>query len=204
MSEDLKDLIGKLKANGKVMGLVKLMKPMDVVAVISTKMELCDRDAKFVTKNLLQHKESYINNLGALVPDIKRYHFPPDPIEEPGQWPYDDMTKAAMDPHNKGKKRPLMTSLDPLDIDPQAKDQSGTSDSGLYLKSPPHAQGNSMPVSGRSFDKRGTPGWSASPPGKEFELPDNIDVTKPSPVGSPIPNFFGGRNPDRRMGFRRK
>lgn len=45
---------------------------------------------------------------------IKRWHFPPDPRDEPLGWPYDDMTKAGMEPKNKARKRPLTAARDPL------------------------------------------------------------------------------------------
>jgi len=236
----LKDLIGKLIANENVIGLVKMMQPMDIVAVISVDLDLQDGDAESVVANLLQHarhegmglpgietnkqypvpakirrdnevEEDYINNLGQMNPDISPDHFPPEPRPDAVGWPYDGMTKAIMDPKNKGRKRPLMQGV----FDPNFKKRQPGGDyggsQGIYSRETPHAD-NSQSSSGRSYDAKGRPGWSSSPPGKEFDLPNEIpdeedlpdNIIGPSPVGSPIPQFQGGHSQQRRMGFRRR
>ena len=137
----LKDLIDKLTSNEKILGLVKMMQPLDVVAVIATDLSLHDKDAKSVVANLLAHlihqegmaspgietnmqypipaklrrdtndnedlEEDFVNNLGALTPDIKIYQFPTQGEPDPEDWPYDAITKAAMDTHNKANKKGL-------------------------------------------------------------------------------------------------
>lgn len=226
---ELKALVEKLVADTKVLGLVKMMQPVDVVAIISKDLDLFPDEAERVTSSLLHHAhncegmsspgiesnkkypvpeklrkkdiEEYIN----IVPkyDFSRYHFPPDPVDEPGEWPYDDMTKAAIDPKNKSRKRPLMQG--PLDTDLRKNQPGGdgAGGKGIYSKNAPHNRHNSTP-SGRSWDRKGTPGWSSSPQGKEFSLPGEENP----PVGAPIPKFFGGHSEPRkhgeRTGFRRR
>lgn len=228
---ELKDLVTKLVANEKVKGLVKMMEPQDVVAVMEMDLELHKDVAKSVVANLLNHisregmaslgiefnkkypvppqirrdnemDEFYINNLGQMNPDLDPNTLPPKPREEPDEWPFDGMTKAAMDPKNRTPKSPLMQGP----FDPNLKKRQAGGDyggsQGIYSKNSPHFD-NSTSTSGRSYDAKGKPGWSSSPPGKEFDLPDEVDGG-PSPVGSSIPQFQGGHSQQRRMGFRRR
>ena len=256
---NLRDLISKLIANEKIIGLVKLMKPMDIFAVVSVDLGLQKGDAESVVANLLQHarhegmaspgietnkdypvparirrdneiEEDYVNNMGQMNPDISPDQFPPKPRSEPGEWPYDAMNVAGMDLKNKGRKRGLTSGksnsgkvvkerekfkgpFEPnLKFNQPGGDYGGSQ--GIYSKEPPHFN-NSQSSSGRSYDSKGRPGWSSSPPGKEFESDIELNVSAPtrfkpgqvddaSPVGSAIPQFQGGHSQQRRMGFRRR
>lgn len=154
---------------------------------------------------------------------FNRGEFPPDPRDRNDpDWPYDDHTKAGIDPKNKGRKRPLMTSKDPtkkkfiFKQDLASGQPGGDGAGGGGLQQTTRQGDGSMPGSGTSWQRKGTaPGWASSPPGKEFDLPDDtkesiedddeLNFQKNAPVGSPVPNIgFDVRTPDRRMGFRRK
>lgn len=182
--KQLKDLVSKLVADKKVMGLVKLMQPTDVIAVISTDLDLQDEDAENVVANLIQHAHGAhyegmaspgIEKLPYPVPssirrdntktedisDLSPHQFPPDPREEPKKWPYDAMTKAGMDPKFKGKRKPLMQGP----FDPNLKKNRPGGDAGANaLQSAP------QPHADNSY--HGRAGWSSTPPGKEYDLPE--------------------------------
>jgi hypothetical protein len=252
---ELKGLIDQLKSNEKVIELVKVMQPLDIVVVISRDLGLHREKAKTITMDLIKHTKTaetegmvargietnkqypvpassrkdqdpnleseekikedagnYVNSLPTY--SVNRNQFPPDPKQKTDDWPYDSMTVAAMAPRSKGRRRPLMQGAFDPNMD---KNQPGVSGKGVQSKSAPHSRTNSTSSSGRSWSKQGTPGWSSSPPGREFnlpndrppdELPDDLDIMKPSPVGSSIPQFSQGGNPgsgtSRRMGFRRR
>src|SRR5690606_36316732 len=72
---------------------------------------------------------------------IPRHHFPPDPRQKVGDWPYDDMTTAAMDIKNKGRRRPLMQG--PLDLRKRQPGGDGAGGQGIYSKNCPHNRDNS-------------------------------------------------------------
>jgi len=186
--------------------------------------------------------------------DFPRHHFPPDPRSEPGEWPYDAMSKASMSIKNKGKRRPLMNSKENkpnkvryaikgvFDTDHKLNAPGADAGGGVHSKVS-HSYDNSMSSRGSSWPTRGYAGWSSSPPGAHFSDPNDPAVTgvtkkahekkiphsyeygdkkikdiKPPkddggyeisffedpPVGSPIPTFKGGRNPGRRLGFKRR
>lgn len=127
---------------------------------------------------------------------IKRHHFPPDPIGSPGDWPYDGGTKAAMEPKNRAPKRGMGLTIhasndplfgdgeknirlkfkDPLSVNLRAN-QPGTYGTGIQRKSAPHNKGNTQGTSGNSVTTRGTPGWSKSLGDKEFNDPNDPEVT---------------------------
>lgn len=156
----------------------------------------------------------------------------PQPRDRPEGWPYDKMTVAIMDPHAKSGKRGLKTGKTkkgkvvkelekqkfkgPLEPDLRFNQAGGSmGGTGIHSRNAPHNRDNSTSSSGASWSKMGSPGWSSSPPGKEFDQPDDMppeSLPKPaSPpsqdwsVGSGVPNLGdGGRNPGRRLGFRRR
>jgi hypothetical protein len=166
-------------------------------------------------------------------PTIDRHHFPPDEESEVEDWPYDDMTTVAMKPSNKSRKRPLNMSKDkggvkkfifkekgPLDTDLRQPQPGGdgAGGGGIYQRSM-HSRDNSMSTAGNStWSKTGSPGWSMSPDGKEYRLPDDtkesfgdeeLNFEKNPPVGMPEPTFgYGGRIDGKvtgpRKGFRRR
>jgi hypothetical protein len=167
---------------------------------------------------------------------VQKHQFPPDPHNKDDDWPYDDMTTAAMKPSTKSRKRPLNMSNDKgekkkyifkekgkfdLDLRLGQAGGDGAGGAGLYQKGI-HSKQNYMSTAGnRTWDRKGIPGWSKSPEGKEFDLPDDtkegID-TKPAnagdeddtpsfmknpPVGSSIPTTnYGGRTPVTQRGYR--
>jgi hypothetical protein len=148
--------------------------------------------------------------------DIKPHQFPPEPRQsEPGDWPYDDMTKTSMKPGEKSRKRPIMSGKDKKkyvfkqDLALNQPGGDGPGGQGIYQTARPGS--GDMPGSGTSWTAKGaSPGWASSPPGEEFDLPESSDeeelnIEKNPPVGCPIPKMgFGGRNPGRRMGYRRR
>lgn len=168
--------------------------------------------------------------------DFRRDQFPPDPRSKADEWPYDDMTKAGMDPKNKSRKRPLnMSKLKDkdkqlkkyvfseknkgiLDLDLRLGQPGGDAGGGIFKRNTPHSRDNSTSTAGnRSWSRRGQPGWSSSPAGKEFDLPDEpresvndiANFEENPPVGAPIPTLnYGGRVVGKekglRKGFKRK
>src|SRR3990167_2768452 len=143
--------------------------------------------------------------------DLNKNHFPPDPDNGPEDWPYDQATVTIMDPHSRMRKRSLTTSKEPKRV-AKKKDifstdlrinqtDRGAGGAGIYGKSIASSGNGNMPGSGTSFSDNGVPGWSSSLSDKEFQLPDELEV---SPVGSGIPTFSPHRNPGRRLGFRRR
>ncbi len=107
---------------------------------------------------------------------IDRHHFPPDPREEPGDYPYDDVFVNYM--NNPKRKKPLMTGREPKvrtkrnplnpNLGAGQPGGDGAGGGGMHRR----ASGNgAMPGSGGSFTTAGTAGWSSSPAGQEFEIP---------------------------------
>lgn len=167
--------------------------------------------------------------------DVQRHHFPPDPIAEPGGWPYDAMTVKSLKPGTKSRKKPL--TMGKGNDDQKVDDQKikvytfrtfnpnmkppggdGGGGGGIYSKSAPHLRHNNMSSRGQSWDRKGMPGWSSSPRGKEFDLPESElhgsnageddgtpSFMKDAPVGSSIPTMNkSGPSPGLRKGFRRR
>lgn len=116
-------------------------------------------------------------------PDVVRWHFPPDPRDEPEGWPYDDATTAGMDPKARSPKRPLMTAKDnngekitvytfrSFNPDMRQPGGDGAGGGGVYRKAGVNVRHNNMSSRGQSWDRKGMPGWSSSPRGQEFDLP---------------------------------
>lgn len=254
---EIKDIIDKLIANQKVVELVKMMQPVDIVAVISTDLGLQSQSASSVVSNLLRRiegvaspaietnkqypvpsvirrdnnvDEDFVNNLGQTAPEMNPDEFPPEPRKKPGEWPYDAMTTAAMSPKNKGRRRGMIDSKtpgeNPFNANLKKRLQPGGDyggSQGIYSRNSPHFD-NPDSSSGRSYDAKGKPGWSSSPPGKQFDLPIDPDdmphqretltdkdlekVFGNPPVGAPIPKFTLGHGEPRkngeRTGFRRR
>ena len=256
--------------NKKALDLVMRLKPTDLMKSLISDMALVPKDAAKVVMSLRKQAESVmvrrdfptpttlkgddevINSLtnpeeldefaGAHGPESPpRHHLPPDPIDEPGEWPYDDMTTAGMATKNKQRKRSITSSKKPkkrinryvfgnVNDKDLAVTAPGVSGKGVSQKSAPHSDGD-QPSGGSSWSTRGRPGWSSSPPGKEFEIPpkslftkdrkrieddnqkvvnagDNDDepsIFKNANTGQGIPQMgHGGRNPGRRLGFRKR
>jgi len=162
---------------------------------------------------------------------IPRHHFPPDPRDRPEGWPYDDATVAGMEPRGRGHLRGLTTGppvryvfkqAHPFRTDLRLNQPGGdASAGGIYQKSR-HSRDNSTPSGGKTWSKQGSPGWSSSPPGKEFDMPDDLRVDevedeeeelnmeKNPPVGASRPMLgYGGRDDGShqvgpRKGFRKR
>jgi len=105
-----------------------------------------------------------------------RHHFPPDPREKPGDFPYDDVFTNYM--NSPKRKKPLMTGREPKvktkqnPLNPNfgagQPGGDGAGGGGMHRRS----SGNgSMPGSGASFSVHGPSGWSSAPPGAEFDVP---------------------------------
>lgn len=143
-------------------------------------------------------KDSYHGPAG-----FSRHQFPPDPREEPGEYPYDDVFVHYM---NKPKrKKPIMNSREPkvkhknpLDIDLRSGQPGGdgAGGGGIYRRSF-HSRDNDTPGSGTSWSKQGKPGWSSSPKGKEFDVPPkSIKKSKPVELSQPVSGGQAKRPPN--------
>jgi len=155
---------------------------------------------------------------------FQRHQFPPDPRPEAGDWPYDDHTVQGLKPKNRSRLKSLTAGKNNVSyvFKKTPKSPPATVGMGIHAKSAPHAAGNSTPSGGSSYTRQGTPGWSSSPTGAEFDLPNEkeedsqeeevenelpgneVEFLKNPNTGAGIPQFFGGRNPGRRMGFRKR
>jgi hypothetical protein len=151
-----------------------------------------------------------------------KFQFPQDPLDDPGDWPYDDQTVVGLKPSTKSRKRPLMTGKKKGILNPNLKKGQpggdGAGGGGLYQRTI-HFKDNPTSTAGTStWQRRGMPGWSSSPSGKRFDIPgeekeeamgggsrnvnprlknagDNGDepsFTKEPPVGSSIPTMSFG------------
>jgi hypothetical protein len=137
--------------------------------------------------------DNYINNIGQMSPDMKRWHFPADPRpssngdEDEDGWPYGDATKAGMDPKNQGHRRgfgPALTCVKekekkvnkyifqskPVFKQDLRVGQGGAAGNGLQQTT--MSPDNSMPGGGSSWDRKGRPGWSSAL--GLFDLPDEL------------------------------
>jgi hypothetical protein len=80
---------------------------------------------------------------------FNRYHFPPDPHGEAEDWPYDSMTKVAMEPKNKSRKRPIMAGKSPFRSFTKGRVDGNLGNAyNATSKADPHSDG-SMSVGGR-------------------------------------------------------
>lgn len=97
------------------------------------------------------------------------HQFPPKPTTKSNDWPYDASTVAVMDPHSKGRRRPLMQNADL-----SKKNNPGGTGNALFQKSGPHnVSGNSSDSS--SITVNGYPGWSSTMADKEYDLPEESE-----------------------------
>jgi hypothetical protein len=126
-------------------------------------------------------------------PDDGTGKSPPDSIEKEKEFPYGDVFKNYMNSpkgHRRGLtsgKNPLIKlKNNPLNIDMKSG-QPGGGGNGLQQSTTASNRGNSTSASGTATPKMGTPGWSSSPQGQEFDLPDN-DAKKPFTDERKIPN----------------
>ena len=220
-----KDLDSLVKI--KVLGLLKIMKPLDLVNILMKKMDLRPKEASRIVVNLLKkvHTKESLQELDFVSfipkPIDKGRGFPPPPIKRPTEWPYDNMTVAIMDPHSKGKKKGLTTSFDPADGAPGLEDPNiiiadpskvrrdgpGHGAPGLQQKNSPHSIDGDQSSSSSSWSKTGPKGWARSM--KSFDMPDNSSSQQADPVAGPPPlvqtppqAVVNTKQP--RMGFRRK
>lgn len=151
-------------------------------------------------------EEDYDNALPIYV--FSKNQFPPEPRKQADGWPYDSNTKNLMDPHSKGR-RSLTTALGHSDGSPsrRAGNEPGIQGNGTFQKLQGSHTDGSMADSGGSVTVHGYAGWSSSPQGKEFDMPEGLDdnnmhTTQANPKGglskAPVV-FFGGLNPGRKM-----
>ena len=208
----------------KVLGLLKIMKPLDLVNILMKKMDLQPREASKIVINLLKkvHTKDSLKELDFVSfipkPIDKGRGFPPPPIKRPTEWPYDSQTVAIMDPHSKGKKKGLVSSFDPLEdkseedpniiiADPSKirRDGPGHGASGLQQKNSPHSIDGDQSNSGSSWNKMGAKGWARSM--ATYEIPDDSS-TQSEPVAAPAlvqtPPQAIVNTKQRRMGFRKR
>lgn len=123
--------------------------------------------------------------------DFPRHHFPPDPIDEPDDWPYDAATVTSSQTVNKQRKRSLTSAKEP-DLDKKLKyvfknnplepdmrlnqpGGDGAGGKGIYSKST-HTTGNNLSMRGNAWSTKGYPGFSTSPPGESFDDPNDPEV----------------------------
>jgi len=131
---------------------------------------------------------------------IKRHQFPPDPREEPGDYPYDDVFVNYM--NNPKRKKPLMNAKDketnvkhknPLDIDLRSGQPGGdgAGGGGIHQRTY-HTRTGDQPGSGTSWSTKGKPGWSHHLKDKEFNTPpQSIRKKDKKPVESGKPDNAG-------------
>jgi hypothetical protein len=192
----IKDLIDNL-SNKKVLDLVKIMKPLDVVRILVKKVDLHPKEASRIAVDLLKkiHGSSlkeldFIDYTPKFIDKTKT----PTPMgaPRPTGWPYDDMTKSIMDPHTKGKKMPLLQGVEKM-----KKNNPGGYSPGLQQKVEPHSMDGSQSSSSSSWSKDGVKGWSKAM--GSYEIPDN----EAQPLVSTPPQFVPNTK-QKRMGFRKK
>lgn len=239
-SKDLQKYIADLSSNSKAIELVASMNPLDVIRAMQKHLDLKPKEATYLYANLLKNsmresfgtlaintnmqyptpnkKETNPNQTPELEEDtsglpiyvFNNWEFPPRPTPDAQGWPYDANTTKLMDPHNK-KRRSLTTSLQHSDGSPSRKGNMEPGQ-GTFQSTQLASGDGSMAGSGAGITTQGAAGWSKSPPGKEFDMPEGLDdknmyTTQPNPKGGlskSVAVFFGGRNPDRNMGFRKK
>lgn len=133
--------------------------------------------------------------------DVPRHHFPPDPRDEPEEWPFDDMTVASMKPSHRSPKRPLTAAKDNSDsrawkqkgnpLNPDLKIRQpggdGAGGGGIYRLTFQTKTGDMPGAGNKSWVAKGTKGWN-SMPGAEFDNPDAEndqpkDLKKKPPTG---------------------
>ena len=186
MNENIQNMLERLVSKQEIVELVKVMKPIEIMKVLAQDHALCASDAAQLAFGLLSsvgdvQKEDY-TSIPIGPPEINGNQFPPPPRARPAEFPYDAMTVAGMDPKNKAHKRSLtMGKKDSASIKVLLK--KGIFDPEMSLNQPGGDGGNgtqismkpgsgNMPGGGSSWSKQGVAGWSSSPPGKEFKLPD--------------------------------
>lgn len=174
----IKEIIELLVKNNQLLGLLKLMQPRDLFNVFVQDFELSAHDAQSISLELLkQVKEGPSMGIGA--PDMPLHQFPPQPMAEPQEFPYDDMTLSVMDPKNKVVSKPLTSGFDKkiYQFEPD------NTVAGNYMKSAPHFKGNSMNTFSNGYFSQGIPGLSSAPLDKETIPPTRgepkIGVTAP-------------------------
>ena len=200
-------LFEKLMANKDTANILDKLQPSDIVMAIMIGAKLEFKEATSLAKKLYAERSLSIEpNMQYPVPPqsrgpkseveestpfpvIPRHHFPPDPRSRPSEWPYDAGTSQAMNPKNRGRKRPLTTGKDvgdkklkpvfkgPLDTDFRQQPTSSAPASGVYQKTF-HSKDNNTPSSSSSWSIQGYPGWSRSPKDKEYNR---------RPTGIPFP-----------------
>ena len=203
----MNSLFEKLVKNQIVIGLVQKMQPVEVALVIHKQLGLETNDAAKLAHELfstlgknssygqpkLKVKEDYVNFFPSF--NIQAKDFPPPNRERPEDWPYDAMNRAAMDPHSKAQKRPLMTGMEKSFTD---KNKPGGDATGIYGLNP-ISKHNNLSISSNSWSKEGVPGLSKSPSNKEFDVPDNHGNAG---IGSTPPTFMPGSSQGRQVVFR--
>lgn len=166
---ELETYINDLVQKQSVLDLVKLMQPLDIAKILLKSFDLRPRQAAMITVNLIKHIHMKENPL-VHTPDMNQDEFPPEPIMRAASWPYDPMTIGISDPKNKGGRKPLMQGA--FDYRPSREDAVGRNPNGVFSKdSSQHTDGSSS-ISSNSYTQQGIPGWSSSPNGEEFDLPE--------------------------------
>jgi len=127
------EMMKEFMTNKRVMGLVRLMKPLDVCRAIAVNLDMKPKDAAKLTAGLLKHSKKpndrelkhqdggnqtwpvptklkkakptiETGNLRG-EPEFQKHLFPPeDHRSKPGEWPYDEQNVAYMN-MKKGAKR---------------------------------------------------------------------------------------------------
>lgn len=209
-----------LSKNKKFYDLVQLMKPLEVVQIMKTDLDLHAKEALYlyvnVFKEFLQKKratipfeknqypvpnvnqreveENYVNSQPVYI--FSDTEFPPKPRKRDNDWPYDPNTLFISDPKNK-KRRPLLQSKD-LTTNKNLQ-QPGISGLGIFQKNNgSHTASGNMPDATGNITTRGYPGLSSSPQGKEFDLPEvddkNMYTSQDNKTGGLVKSpvvFFG-------------
>jgi hypothetical protein len=164
---EIETYVNDLVAKQSVLDLVKMMQPLDVAKILLKSFDLRPRQAALITVNLIKHIHMKEGNGLFFTPEMNPNEFPPEPKIRAASWPYDPGTLAASDPKNKDGRKPLMQGA--FDYRPSKGDPTAN---GLGIKSSMSSGNGSSSMSSKSITTQGIPGWSSSPEGEEFDLPE--------------------------------
>jgi hypothetical protein len=182
---EIKNLIDVI-SNKKILDLVGLMKPLDIVHYLIKKADLHPKEASKIAINLLKKVHS-----APLKKEADFVEPTPATRERPPGWPYDGHTVAIMDPHNKGIKMGLNQGAEDI-----RKNGPGGTGTELQQKSAPHSIDGDQSSSSSSWNTTGPKGWSRSI--NSFEMPDDS-----SPQATPIVTAPVINTKSKKVGFKK-
>ena len=195
-----------MSKNRKILGLVSMMSPVELMKALVSNFELLPKEAAQVVYGLKKNSEGLsggsieTNKMYPVPPSMKgsndedefsldeyslragpdddgRGKFPPDPRPSPDSFPYDPVFVNYM--NNPKRKRPITSG----------KENDGEGN-GIYQRNF-HSPDGDMPGQGSSWSVHGRKGWSSAP--GEFEIPPK-SIKKADPVEFSQPLAGGQAN----------